>query len=254
MFLRNPLIRARNYYRRNVARTVFGRPVPVQPRQSLVSFTFDDFPHSALEVGGTILNRFGLAGTYYVALGLAGKLDPSGEMFQERDLATVLEGGHELGCHTFSHCHSWETAPQAFENSVVQNAEALHRILPEAGFKTFSYPICPPRPMTKARVSRHFLCCRGGGQTFNSGSTDLNQLAAFFLEKSRDDIQRVKNLIDRNQQAQGWLIFATHDIAQNPTPYGCTPDFFEEIVRYSVERGARVLPVARALEVVDKHS
>lgn len=226
----------------------------VRPAQGVISFTFDDFPHSALEMGGAVLSRFGLAGTFYVALGLAGKVEPSGDMFLESDLAALIKAGHELGCHTFSHCHSWETDPQAFEASVVQNAKALGRILPDAGFKTFSYPICPPRPMTKTRVARHFLCCRAGGQTLNSGSTDLNQLSSFFLEKSRDDIQRVKNLIDLNQQVRGWLIFATHDVALNPTPYGCTPDFFEEVVRYSVERGARVLPVAKALEVARKES
>jgi len=222
----------------------------VHPPRGVISFTFDDFPRSALEVGGEILTRFGVTGTYYVSLGLAGKLEPCGEMFLERELAGLVKGGHELGCHTFSHCHSWESDPRAFEDSVLQNAEALRLILPETGFRTFSYPICPPKPMTKTLVARHFLCCRGGGQTFNRGSTDLNQLSAFFLEKSRDDIQSVKNLIDLNQQVRGWLIFATHDIAQNPTPYGCTPDFFEEVVGYSIRCGARVLPVAKALEVL----
>jgi hypothetical protein len=79
---------------------------------------------------------------------------------------------------------------------------------------------------------------------------DLSLVKAFFLEKSRGDIESVKRVIDENRKACGWLIFATHDINDDPTPYGCTPSFFDEIVRYSVESGARVLPVARALDSI----
>ena len=31
---------------------------------------------------------------------------------------------------------------------------------------------------------------------------------------------------------------------------GCTPSFFEDIVKYSVDSGARILPVAKALEAI----
>jgi hypothetical protein len=111
---------------------------------------------------------------------------------------------------------------------------------------------------------RHFLCCRGGGlrpgryihrhagggQTFNSGIADLNYLCAFFLERSRDTPEAVKTLIAENARARGWLIFATHDICKSPSPYGCTPEFFEQVVQWTVESGSRVLPVVQALEVL----
>jgi len=101
-----------------------------------------------------------------------------------------------------------------------------------------------PRPLTKRIMSRYFTCCRGsGGQTFNASKADLNHLSAFFLEKTRENPQPVRDLIEQNSRAKGWLIFATHDVCDNPTPYGCRPDFFEEIVRCAVSSGARVLPV-----------
>lgn len=46
----------------------------------------------------------------------------------------------------------------------------------------------------------------------------------------------------------GWLVFFTHDIAPRPTPYGCTPETFEHLVRYAVEKGCTVLPVDKALD------
>jgi hypothetical protein len=79
------------------------------------------------------------------------------------------------------------------------------------------------------------------------GTADLHQLAAYFLEKS--DIQTVKKLIDLNRERCGWLVFATHDVADAHGPYGCTPTFFREVTKYAVQSGAQILPVGRALEV-----
>lgn len=201
-------------------------------------------------IGGAILNRFGLSGTYYVSLGLAGQETPSGRMFAADDLKGVLDRGHELGCHTFSHCHAWDTATDAFVCSIVENRVALSNLLPGTEFKTFSYPISFPRPLSKSRIADQFSCCRGGGQTFNVGTSDLNLLSAYFLEKSRHSVQAVRDLIDRNRQARGWLIFATHDIADDPTPFGCTPEFFQDVVGCASRSGATILPVNRALEVL----
>ena len=250
MSIRNPVSRLLGYYQRRITTRVFKRPFLLSSQRPLISFTFDDFPRSALLVGGAILNRFGVAGTYYASLGLAGQKTVSGQMFFSDDLATLFQQGHELGCHTFSHCDSWRTDPKTFEDSIIENRAALSRSFPGSEFDSFAYPISLPRPLTKARIADYFLCCRGGGQTFNVGKIDLNQLSAYFLEKSHGDFTAVKNLIDRNRQACGWLIFATHDISDHPTSFGCTPEFFERVVEYAVHSGANVLPVARAMEVL----
>jgi glycosyltransferase involved in cell wall biosynthesis/peptidoglycan/xylan/chitin deacetylase (PgdA/CDA1 family) len=238
------------YFQRRATSKVWRRPFLINSQRPLISFTFDDFPRSALLAGGSILNRYGLSGTYYVSLGLAGRETESGQIFVPDDLTILLEEGHELGCHTFSHCDSWATATKTFENSILKNREALNQLFPFSEFKTFSYPISLPRPHTKAKMADYFLCCRGGGQTFNTGKADLNQLSAYFLEKSRGNLQAVKDLIDRNRQACGWLIFATHDISDSHTPFGCTPDFFENVVKYAVGSGAQIVPVVEALEVL----
>ena len=247
---RSPWSRLHGFYQRKIASLLFRKSFAIDLTRPLISFTFDDFPRSALLAGGTILNRFGLSGTYYAALGLAGQQTPTGQIFFPEDLKTVLERGHELGCHTFSHCHSWQTDANTFRKSIIENQIALTKLIPGAEFKTFSYPICPPRPVTKAKIAGHFLCCRAGGQTFNVGTTDLNQLSAYFLEKSRDQFASVRDVIDRNREARGWLIFATHDVCGEPTPYGCTPEFFTDVVQYAVDSGARIVPVAGALDIL----
>ncbi len=238
------------YTRRNSGRMLFRKMQTVRLQQPLISFTFDDFPRSALLSGGQILKSFGAEGTYYTSLGLLGKDSCSGQICNVDDLKKALDEGHELGCHTFAHCDSWYTKPARYEQSIIQNRLALQDLVPGARFESFSFPLSSPRPATKRAAARHFLCCRGGGQTLNAGSIDLNQLSAYFLEKAGGDLEVVRALINRNAEQKGWLIFATHDVAPDTSQYGCTPEFFEEVVRYASETGAKILPVVKALKTI----
>jgi peptidoglycan/xylan/chitin deacetylase (PgdA/CDA1 family) len=237
-------------YRRNIHRLFSRRAFTINTDIPLISFTFDDFPQSALVTGGSILRNHGVAGTYYASLGLMGQQSPVGPIFLAQDLNALLEQGHELGCHTFGHCHSWQTSPAEFERSIIENRRAIGKLLPRVPFKTLSYPISTPRPRTKQRAAKHFACCRGGGQTLNTGVADLNYLQAFFLEQSRGNADAVRNLIDQNRRDRGWLIFATHDVCPTPSRFGCTPEFFEDIVQCAVNSGARILPVVQAWEAL----
>ena len=242
--------KARGKHQRAIARFFCKRPFVVHPPVPIISFSFDDFPRSSLLTGGRILQSFGLAGTYYASLGLIGQQTATGTMLLAEDLKTLLAQGHELGCHTFSHCHAWDTNPLSFESAINKNGEALRELVAGATFKSLSYPIGVPRAQTKRLAAKYFACCRGGGQTLNVGTVDLNYLSAYFLEQSRDDPGAIKRVIDENCRVGGWLIFATHDVSDEPTRWGCIPRLFENIVQYSVSSGARILPVSRAYEFI----
>lgn len=244
--------RAHGRYMRTVAGLMYRRTLEMHNSVPYISFTFDDFPRSALHTGGRILGQFGLRGTYYVSFGLMGTVAPTGTIFLREDIGELLAEGHELGCHTFDHYDCWKTSPEVFEDSIIRNRRALGDVAPSAVFRAFSYPITTPRPRSKYRAGKLFSCCRCGCTSFNQGVVDLNLLDAFFLEKSRDDPGRVKEVIDLNNRARGWLIFATHDVSESHSPYGCTPSFFEDIVKYSKDSGAKILPVSEALDAIRK--
>src|SRR5205814_3937935 len=91
-------------YRRWSSRLRHCRRVKMRNPMAYISFTFDDFPRSALATGGAILSHFGMKGTYYASLGLMGQSSPVGPLFSAEDLNGVLIEGHELGCHTYAHC------------------------------------------------------------------------------------------------------------------------------------------------------
>jgi hypothetical protein len=57
-------------------------------------------------------------------------------------------------------------------------------------------------------------------------------------------------MIGANAEAGGWLIFSTHDIDPNPTRYGCTPAFFEKVVKSSLRSGSRILTMSSALGAI----
>jgi hypothetical protein len=52
----------------------------------------------------------------------------------------------------------------------------------------------------------------------------------------------------------GWLIFATHDVCESPTRFGCTPRFFKQVVDYASKSGATVLPVHEAFQKIQTAS
>lgn len=164
-------------------------------------------------------------------------------------LGNVLSDGHELGCHTYNHPDAWQTGPDLFESSIIENQRALWSIFPGRNFKTFAYPLGNATPRTKRIAGRYFVCSRGGRQTINEGRMDLNNLNGYFLDRRLEESpSSIQTIIDRTCHARGWLIFVTHDVDDDPSPYGCTPDFFEGVVRYAISSGAVILPVIKTCE------
>lgn len=103
--------------------------------------------------------------------------------------------------------------------------------------------------MNKRCAGALFQSCRGGGQRANHGRIDLNLLQAYFVDgRNRDDLRSIRSVIDGNAESGGWLIFATHDLAENPSRYGCTPEQLEALIDHSLASGAEVLPIAAGVE------
>src|SRR6185312_10953437 len=106
--------RVRRRLATEATRVLFRSQIAIRPALPLISFTFDDFPRSAFVEAGSILKRYGALATYYASLGLMGKQSQMGPMYQFEDLKELVQRGHELGCHTFGHCHSWNTPTEEY--------------------------------------------------------------------------------------------------------------------------------------------
>lgn len=62
----------------------------------LVSFTFDDVPDSALGAGAAILEKYGVRGTFYIAGGLAGQVEPDRSLITPEGCSELLARGHAM--------------------------------------------------------------------------------------------------------------------------------------------------------------
>lgn len=225
------------------------RTIRMDTTTPFISFTFDDFPTSSYLIGGTILKNYGLRGTYYISFGMMGEKASSGVIADLGILENLLSDGHELGCHTYTHADAWRTAPDIFETSISENQRALSKYFPGNIFKTFAFPYRRANPSSKRIAGKYFTCCRGGRQKINKGRIDLNYVYGYSIDKyNNNSITSIKKMIDKNSDSNGWLIFYTHDIDGNPSPGGCTPSFFEEIVEYAQKSNAVILPVSGVLE------
>jgi peptidoglycan/xylan/chitin deacetylase (PgdA/CDA1 family) len=243
----NLFVKFTGKYRRTMANFFGRRMVAIKLSAPIISFTFDDAPKSAFEIGGSILRAHRAKATFFISFGLLGLETEVGAIASQNDLVIAVNEGHELGCHTFDHLDACQTSTEQFMASVLENGQALNKIIPGADFITFAYPKNGATLSIKPHLQKRFICCRGGGQTTNVGNADLNQLKACFLDnRQKVDINFVKKLIDYNSISRGWLIFATHDLSDNPSPYGCTPEFFAEVVEYAASSGSLLLPVKDA--------
>ena len=129
---------------RRAARWFGCRPCRIRLQAPLISFTFDDFPRSALLTGGAILQKHGAVGTYYTSLGLMGQMTSTGQIFAREDLDELIRNQHEIACHTFDHCDSWGTEPADFEASVRRN---------QLGYLPFSIQFaCEPKVLHVERA------------------------------------------------------------------------------------------------------
>ena len=247
MHTRSLITRASGKVRRLLADQFGRRTLSIKTPVPIVSFTFDDAPVTAFREGRGILKQFGARATYYVSLGLLDAETEVGKIASVGDLARAVDEGGELGCHTFDHLDPWHTSSAAFMASVARNCQALHRILPGARFTTFAYPKSGAKLSLKLALGITFMCCRGGGQATNADSADLNLLKACFVDRRTGiDTEFIRTLVDYNADRRGWLILATHDVAADPSPYGCTPAFLETIAQYASRSGALLLPVGEA--------
>jgi peptidoglycan/xylan/chitin deacetylase (PgdA/CDA1 family) len=232
---------------RQVVRKATAKSIVLKAPRPIVSFTFDDFPRSAILNGAKILERHGARGTFY---GAGSYCDQSVEgvvQYSAQDLPQLVRSGHEIGCHTFNHRRVSTLSKNALLAEIELNRTFFARHLPALKMKTFAYPFGDQSLSATLRLQRIFDACRSTDSGLNAGRIDLGRLRANRLYNSVIDVRKVGELIHEAAASNAWLIFYTHDVDPTPTRFGCTPRLFEEAVKMAASSGARLLPVGEAI-------
>lgn len=232
--------------RRGALCSLFRRTMLLRNSGPIVSFTFDDFPRTAYSVGGSILEKFGARGTYYVTGGLMNTSNELGEMCGAEDLYSLVERGHELGTQTFHHSSCRAVSLAAFLDDVQKGMTAVEHIQGHNA-TNFAYPYGHVTLRSKRALSPVLTSARSVVPGLNGPEIDLNLLRANRIYGDVDQCQALEDLILQNVKQRGWLIFYTHDVLPQPSPYGCTPALFESVVSAAARRESRILTVDQVL-------
>jgi peptidoglycan/xylan/chitin deacetylase (PgdA/CDA1 family) len=222
------------------------RPVDIVYPGGAVSFSFDDFPSSALTAGAAILEKYAARGTYYAALGLAGSDGNVGRIAERGEVHEAFQRGHELACHTYSHLDCSRASGDAILGELRRNADALAELLDGFVAGNFAYPFGRYLHAAKCLIAPRFNSCRGTMSGINYRNTDLADLRGTRVYAPQFSATALRRMIDAARSSDGWLIFYTHDVAESPSRFGCTPRQLEAVVAYAAERTV-VRPVCDVL-------
>lgn len=214
----------------------------------MVSFTFDDLPKSAATTGAELLEAHGARGTFYVSGGLVGGATPDWAAGDADDVLSLHRRGHEIGCHTFSHQRACDLDEAAMTAEIVRNREYFRALDPTMQIDSFAYPFGYGSFARKYQLRSEFQTCRSIVPGVNAGSVDLQFLRAMPLidrEMDRDGLERA---FDEAQSSNGWLIFYGHDVADRPSPYGCSPALLDLALDAASRRKIPALTMAEAMQ------
>jgi peptidoglycan/xylan/chitin deacetylase (PgdA/CDA1 family) len=231
----------RGKLRRRTVRLAARRPARA-PTGPMISFCFDDAPASATDAGAAILERRGLKGSFFIAAAMAGAEGATGRMADPAAVRRLAEAGHEVGCHTYSHLDCGQATAQDAVEDVARNAKTLDRWgLPQP--TTFAYPYGDVAPATKRVLAGRFTLMRALHPGLVTAGCDLNQAPAVGIEGAQGEAN-ARRWIDRAAGRKAWLILYTHDVAEAPTPWGCTPAALGRLADTALAAGFEVVTVA----------
>ena len=220
----------------------------------LASISFDDFAKSAWQVGGKILDKYGVKGTYYAVGGFCGKVAEGVQQYDEDDLRELVAQGHELGSHTNKHTSVYTVSDAALRKEEADNKAFFNEVLGDYQVSTFAYPFGDISPRTKKLYSELYPLARGIRQGLNGKWFDMAQLKAVPIEARLWTPEFIENWVRHAKETNSWLCLFTHDICENPTPWGATPEMLDHAMamlkKYEIE--VHTVKAAMALTQFDE--
>jgi peptidoglycan/xylan/chitin deacetylase (PgdA/CDA1 family) len=236
--------------RRRIARHLPTKPFVMRNDAPLVSFTFDDVPDSAYVNGAAVLDDCGVRGTFYIASGTCGITDTYWRVIDRDQVRDLYARGHEIGCHTFSHANVDQLDRHAMEEECRRNLDTMRELCPGIEMTNFCYPFGCVSLLRKLQLQKRFNTCRGIFEGVNAGMIDLGLLKVIELYDRTLTRDKLRYVLRRARDRNGWVIFYVHDVAQQPTHMGCTPSLLRSTIKAVQEQNFQCFSIRHALSVI----
>jgi peptidoglycan/xylan/chitin deacetylase (PgdA/CDA1 family) len=221
--------------RRRLARVMSVRPAHLDLARPMVTFSFDDAPASAACAGARILDRHGARGTWFISAGLMGHSSHLGTYTRVDEVKALAAAGHEIGCHTFSHLDCGRASGRDIVKDLDRNQQAI-RNMHLSPSTTFAYPYGDVSPQAKTVLDSRYLASRALHHGLVTTGTDLNQAPAVGIEGA-DGEAVAMHWLRKAAETPAWLVLYTHDVRDNPSAWGCTPEALERLAGAAVAMG-----------------
>lgn len=235
---------------RFLARNIATKTLAMRNDKPLVTFTFDDAPASACATGAALLERYQARGTFYISGGGCGLISPGGRLASAEQLKALYAAGHEIGCHTFSHAAVGAVNRNALFDELERNRIFLQGIHRDIGIRNFAYPYGDLSFPAKQRMAAHFNSCRSLRPGVNAGVIDLAALKSCELQNSSIGRQGIQDIIAATVRQNGWLIFVSHDVDNQPSRFGTSPDLLEFTLHTATAALCQIVSVGSALRIL----
>jgi peptidoglycan/xylan/chitin deacetylase (PgdA/CDA1 family) len=229
--------------RRRLARLIYTRPARFENlNRPLLTVSFDDAPTSAAHAGAAILEKYGARGTFFISAGLSGSDSHLGVYTTEAEIKALHAAGHEIACHTHSHLDCGRATAADIAQNLDLSASAFRQMgLPPA--TTFAYPYGDVSPQAKSVLTERFLASRALHHGLVTSGADLNQTPAVGIE-GKDGEQTAIDWLIRAEDETAWLVLYTHDVRENPSGWGCTPQTLERLIVRALDMGFDIVTYA----------
>lgn len=234
---------------RKAARHYCSKPFTLRNPAPMVSVTFDDVPDSAYRNGAAILEEFGWRGTFYIASGTCGTRDELWDVISRDDVSALHRRGHEIGCHTFSHANVATLDSRTLDDEMKRSRDTLRALCGDVEITNFCFPFGKTSLARKLQLQPHFDTCRSIYQGVNSGTIDLAMLRVIELYDRTLTPEKLQAVLRETHDSNGWLIFYTHDVADDPSWIGCSPTRLRETLSAVLESGFDCLTIRDALKI-----
>jgi len=240
---------ALNFAARQVARRDIVWPSSARP---VVTFSFDDFPTSALDAA-EILESVGCRGTFFVCGGTLGRPSPVGPLVDLEQVRALSRRGHEIGCHTLSHARASTCSREVFRSDLIAN-EVFVRDVSGTAPVSFAFPYGSVTPGAKMVAAARYRACRTSDFGINRGRFDLSALKGVALYNSCRHVAAASKAVRDCAGSGGWVVLFTHDVGDAPSPFGCHQSQLVELLHLALGLGCDVLTLGATVDRLNKNS
>ena len=239
---------------KQLARRLGVTPLKINVDRPIITFSFDDCPRSALELGAVRLQARDWRGTFYVSGGLAGITNHHGELFEPEDLLSLKENGHEIACHGYSHLDASRLPAEVVTADAARNRAFLKAAGLQDAPTSYAFAYGESTPQAKKRLLETYSSLRGVQPGINRGVADRGLLKAVPLDGGDDGLKRAVEAVKDVARNPGWLIFYGHDVQKQPSEWGCSPEFLDVVLHAVEQSGAQVMTQSEALAAIESRA